>query len=215
MTAGHAGIWVCLGACSAGWCIPEALRRARVSRARPRRTKASSMTGSSMKPTSRPAPGTSRLADPAVKEVAAPSPIKLFILGWPLQCGGQRCQALLSCSTLLETVSTSSSGPKEVIMTQHLTPCAKAGRSKKGNCPQGSPSSRKAKLCKTGAASVTSKAIYLQTRRHTIPDKRLCSIHKQLPSRSQQGDGPKGSTGCRIAEGLMHGVQDWQMCHRV
>ena len=68
--------------------IPDALRRARVSRARPSSTKASSMTGSSRKPTSRPAPGSSRLALPAVKDVAAPRPIKLFILGLPLQAGG-------------------------------------------------------------------------------------------------------------------------------
>jgi len=68
--------------------IPDALRRARVSRARPSSTKASSMTGSSRKPTSRPAPGSSRLAVPAVKDVAAPRPIKLFMLGLPLQEGG-------------------------------------------------------------------------------------------------------------------------------
>ena len=66
------------------WDIPEALRRARVSRARPSSTKASSMTGSSRKPISKPAPGSRMLAVPAVKDVAAPRPIKLFMLGLPL-----------------------------------------------------------------------------------------------------------------------------------
>lgn len=67
------------------WGVPEALRRARVSRARPSSTKASSMTGSSKKPISKPAPGSSRLAVPAVNDVAAPRPIKLFMLGLPLK----------------------------------------------------------------------------------------------------------------------------------
>ena len=53
------------------------------------------MTGSSRKPISKPAPGSSMLAVPAVNDVAAPRPIKLFMLGLPLN-NKTACCALTS-----------------------------------------------------------------------------------------------------------------------
>mmetsp|Transcript_4368 Transcript_4368/g.12601 ORF Transcript_4368/g.12601 Transcript_4368/m.12601 type:complete len:310 (-) Transcript_4368:405-1334(-) len=63
----------------------EARRRARASKLRPSSTMASSMTGSSRNPDCSPTPGTTSDAPPARNDVAAPSPIREFMSGWPLQ----------------------------------------------------------------------------------------------------------------------------------
>ena len=45
-----------------------------------------------------------------------------------------------------------------------------------------------------------------------VPGKRQGTIDKEFSAGAQKGNSPKGSTGCWVAEGVVHGVEDGQVC---